>query len=1023
MKSTKRVVAYALALSVASQALPSINVYADELTNENLVNTQSSSVFSLPGINLVGDEISVEYNTSKESVGEVSGFAVKVYSPSNPSKFTFIDLNFVENDGIYSVSDSITIPSSLQDSDSIMVELYSDNGELSKVFGPKKFELVETVVPVVEEVAVQTEVEEVALEEVASEAVLDTTAPSSNSALEYKIDSKNNKVMITQRGIYDLESGLDVHNVKAYVYPTGSENKGTPIELDGNDFSDFTGVVALPSEDSIIEVHASDLAGNSALVSSSVISAKDLKSFKSINAEQLVTGLFSKNLFYNNGDYYVKPGNEFMFKDSYKVLSDDLTKGHLIINTDANDRNSGVVFKCTVTSKGFVADGSFKDVEIISSSLSTEDELKYDLVYKLLLKDSLPHDTKLYFWSAASDDDSSTEFFKYECPLVVDSKAPTALTDEPTLELDENSTLTISQIGIGDQGTGIDANSVYALVKNDSLKDPIKVNLVETPVASGIFSGSVNLSNLGIDRGVFKVEIYAKDKVGNEALVSTGEVGKGMSLESRQEADVSGEKYETSEAKWFKYNSEIYLGGRSMSKDAAYDGAQIIINEDSSNRNNKVVAEFKLGSKEDLTNIENNPYFELVSKNYTTMAPNNSNRDALKEYYNEASVTLKFKDRAFNKNYTVWVKFYTNDGRESKFVKTDYTVNTDYERPIIKVEKGGDQYLVEVSDKGSGLASVVAYDSNGAIITEDFSPDGTLISDGDFAKVIAIDNVGNKTVFDVVNNKLEEPSGDDILPSKPTEQDSYIDLNGNNGGSGNQNQGGGDQNQGGDGNQGNGDGDKPDQGNDNQGNGDNSNQNPDQGNGNGDQGNGNQGDGDNGNQNGNNPDQGNGNQNGGNQNPDQGNGDQNGGNQGGNSDNGGNQNGNNPDQGNGNQNGGNSDNGGNSNGGNSNGGSSTTNPNNPSPNGDNGNNNTSGNGTGNNVSGNGSANGQTSNGGNSTNSSTNPSTNSSTPSNNGDSNGSSAALPFTGGTDTSVLGLFGGLMSTLGYVLFRKKRK
>ncbi len=126
---------------------------------------------------------------------------------------------------------------------------------------------------VVESQVVEKEiVEESQVKGEQEEKVQDTTAPSAKGSLEVKVDGNN--LAITQKGIYDLESGLNPNSVKANVYEEGNSNNSKTVNLKGNDFSDFTGTIKTSEMKGnvVVDVYAQDLAGNESKVGSKVVS-------------------------------------------------------------------------------------------------------------------------------------------------------------------------------------------------------------------------------------------------------------------------------------------------------------------------------------------------------------------------------------------------------------------------------------------------------------------------------------------------------------------------------------------------------------------------------------------------------------------------------------------------------------------------------------------------------------------------------------------------------------------------------
>ena len=764
MKSTKKLVSCALALSLAVQSIPVSAEELDTVDGQKVINVKSSSTFDtlIPNLELSeGNTLNISFGLNSI---DVSNLVLKVFPLGDDSNVKSVNLEFTIDGEKTLVNQSVSL-SDLFGSEfggSVLAELYKNDCE--KIFGPKRFEVVSSFTQeVVEEV--DTVVDE------AEKVVEDLTAPSSSSELECKINSSSNEIIITQKGIYDLESGLDVNSVKAYVYPSSSEDKGSSIQLSGNDFSDFSGSVKVNDIDSdlVVEVYAKDLAGNESQVSSKTLNGK-----AKVSIEIIDSLLASDNIYFNGESYQIKANQKFIFRVMEKLMDGDLTRGSLVINTNPDDINSGVVFKGTLTKDGLKADTSFGNIDILEgSSITTEDDFIYTSDYLLSIKDSIPSGTSLYFWSASGDDTNLNNYIKLSRCLELDSKAPTC-SDEINLHVTEDNTLLINQSGIIDEGSDINMDKVCALVSGSNTVEPVRVNLSLNPQGDGSFSGSLDLKTLASADGSFTVDVYATDNVGNENKVSSGKIDNNVSIDSKEVLNVDGFTYEKDNVKWYRHNSEIRIESNSHSAKQVYNGARIIINEDNSNAYNKVLSEFKLGTKEDLTNITDNPYFELVSSAYNVGQSDEHGYD----YVNLVNCLMRLKDKAYNKTFNVWIVYYTDKGIESPYLCTEGSLKTDYTNPNIEVSKLSGNTVIKVNDEESGIASVVAYDANGLIVSDSYNEkDGMVLADDLNATTVTVtDNVNNKITYDLVADKPMDSIGSDTLPDKPAEDDSFIDL-------------------------------------------------------------------------------------------------------------------------------------------------------------------------------------------------------------------------------------------------------
>lgn len=747
MNNTKKVVAYALALSVASQAIPSTKVHAEEVNGQiNQETNQTSSNLLIPSIELIGDNVEVSCTLSASVVGELDGFFVKAYSPSNPNNYRSVDLNYTGDDSNFTITGSFEAPADL--GDVIMVELYSEkDGEYSKIFGPKRIEIVSEVV--------------------------DQTAPSSNSGLEVALDEKTSTLNIIQKGIYDLESGLDVNSVKTYVYEEGSYDKGKSVKLSGNDFSDFSGTVKAPStKDLVVEVYASDLAGNESLVGSKTVSRIKVSESKaskpSSNFEFRSSYFDSEYLIYKDGGFVVSGSGKIDTDFVLEVLSDSkINSCDIIVNTNPDDYNSGIILSTSLGSDGSTTDRVNTGVMSFNSSSISNSNRLYTIESNLHF-DKTPADGSIYYvWYSLNDDNGGSDFSKLQESLSIDSVAPRA-EENVELEVSSDSVLFIRQPEVIDEGVGV--KRVFAVVKHPNIVSSEQIDL--TASSTSVYSGSVDLKKLGVSKGTITVEIYAEDRVGNSALVNLGEFEKDTYIDSVEKTTITSEAYNQDSYKWFKYGKEFVVNSDSNSKSKVYSGAQIIITEDLNSSTSKILAEFKLGSKEDFANITDNPYFELVNSSYTTGKSEESGYD----YVNVATATIKVKDRLYNKPFSVWVKYYTDDGLESPISRDSSNLKTDYVRPSISVNKISTNYEIGVTDYESGIRSVSVYNADGKLLDDNFTEGETMKIEESLnpATVTVIDNVGNRTVYDIIKMEEVAPSSQDVLPSMPMFPDEYI---------------------------------------------------------------------------------------------------------------------------------------------------------------------------------------------------------------------------------------------------------
>lgn len=596
---------------------------------------------------------------------------------------------------------------------------------------------------------------------------VDTSAPIANDELMAIIDEENGEVSISQNCIYDLESGIDEESVKAYVYEEGSKDKGEAIEMTGTSFSDFSVKAEIPETEGnlVVEVHASDLAGNESVVSKTTINKDSVES----------DGVYSNYFFQPENGYFdtkkitINPKMPFVIGADFTDADNDMSDVNVIVNTDANNCSNGVLFTGSFNSDG-ESKGDGTGVVSVKKVDFENYGYKYTRANMTMDFSGAKHGSSYYIWVNAG----SGEYSRIEPPIVMDSKAPES-SKEVDLTLSSDNMLLVAIDGVYDEGSNL--KDVYALLKNEDLSEPVRVLMYPNgdSLTTKLYGGSIDLKTLDVSKGEFTVEVYAVDNCHNEGMVSSGKILKDVKIESEETVDMSGAQNQVGGTSWFKYNGTIDLSVLSESKGKVYNGAQVIINEDSSDPYNKVVSEFKLGSKEDLTNIKDNEYIEFVGGNYNIYKPKKKSNI----YSNELLAQLKLKDRAYNKKLSVWVRFYTDGGITSEFAQAQDIIATDYTLPTIKVSEVSNDYYIKAEDKESGIKYVEVYDRDGLLITEDYSEaSGLYVSkDKNPSTITVVDCVNNKIVYDVINKKIIEAASTQGLPSAPTGPDKYINLN------------------------------------------------------------------------------------------------------------------------------------------------------------------------------------------------------------------------------------------------------
>lgn len=612
-----------------------------------------------------------------------------------------------------------------------------------------------------------------------SDVISDIVAPSSNSDLETFLNSHTNEITIIQKSIYDLDSGLDVNSVKAYIYEEESEDKGVPVEMDGNDFSDFNVTTKIPetSNNLVVEVYASDLAGNEAEISRTVVDSS-LFMTKSVAVSGSIVE--AENMKETEDRIYIDGKNSFTLTSTLAENSGELEEVKFIINTSANESSAGIVLSGSFSSsEEFKSSGSGLIDINTNNSFIEETDINSGLYRSILsfdVNDGLKDGDTYYLWTSYTTTSGKSGYSAYPKAIVIDKKAPES-SNAVDLMVSVDNVLFVTQDGLLDEGSGL--KEVYALIKNPNMKEPQKVGLTleESNYGTGkSYNCSFDLKTLNVSKGTFDIEVYAIDNCGNEGLISKGQVTKDMVIESEETVEVSGEVVEDNNVHWFAYEGSIEISSVSNSKSKVYNGAQIVINEDSEDYTNKVLAEFKIGSKEDLTNITDNKYFDLVSKKYSTNKLSNGTFD----YSNNVECELLLKDATYNKSLNVWIVYYTDDGIYSKPVRFGKEMKTDYVAPSLTISKESNNYIIKAEDNESGIKSLVVYDANGLVVNDTYNnytgKDGVSISeDLNPSTVTVIDMVDNKVVYNVKTGEIVEGVGSTDLPSKPTEPDVYID--------------------------------------------------------------------------------------------------------------------------------------------------------------------------------------------------------------------------------------------------------
>lgn len=593
--------------------------------------------------------------------------------------------------------------------------------------------------------------------------ILDTSAPSTKGSLDNSINEKTNELTITQKGIYDLESGLDVNSVKAYIYETGSKDKGKALSMSGNDFSDFTVTTSIPSnaKQVNVEIEASDLAGNTSIISKEVINV----SSKSAGYEYVgYNTYYQDNGVENGGDLKVSTSKPFRTTAAFADSKAELKETSFIINTDKNNSSNGMLYSGKIVKDGKL-ETSFNNgtLDVVDSSIE-HDGFMYSRAELSIDTSKLNYGYRFYIWIKNEDG----VYVNSGLNCYIDNKSPEAKS-EVELKISSDNVLFVTQADLSDEAL---IHDVYALVKHEKFKEPKKIGLFpsegEDFVNPSKFDGSLNLAELGVTDGEFTVEVYAVDVLGNEGLVSKKVIGKDVEIESTERLSISGEVVQSDNKHWFGYKSEMKISAVSESKDKVYNGAQIIINEDPNDCNSKVLANFKLGSKEDLTGI-NNKYFELKSSSYnSTISSNDSST-----YNNNLNASVVFKEGTYNKNLNVWVVYYTDKGITTKPLKLDSVVATDYDAPTAKITKESNKYVISYSDAGSKVVSVNVYSDNGLLLNSEEAGDGKITVSADLnpSTVTLTDLVNNKTTYNIKTGEIIEAGSTSGLPNKPSDKD------------------------------------------------------------------------------------------------------------------------------------------------------------------------------------------------------------------------------------------------------------
>ncbi|WP_300902488.1 LPXTG cell wall anchor domain-containing protein [uncultured Clostridium sp.] len=658
---------------------------------------------------------------------------------------------------------------------------------------------------IVEESQVKGEQQESQIKGEQEEKVQDTTAPSAKGSLEVKVDGNN--LAITQKGIYDLESGLNPNSVKANVYEEGNSNNSKTVNLKGNDFSDFTGTIKTSEMKGnvVVDVYAQDLAGNESKVGSKVVSVGNVnevveevvvatdknpskctvgeeKSVERASDYEFLGSSYESNEVHQSGNSVVVSPNQIVkCQLSFSDTSNNLGELDFIINTDSTNPNSGLLVRGVASADGSLSTTSLSGISVEGVEFNN---WGYDItdIYLNIKFNGCPHGSSYRMWVK----DSSGTYKLVEETFVMYSKAPVAKSDLSAL-ISNNGVLSIRQSGLVDEDSRVDDNLVKAHLKDGqgNLITTIQLD-AKYPDGSYVtdtFENSLDLKALGYGRGRFLVEVEAQDKLGNKTIVSSKEIQFNMEIESEEFLSATGFTAEENGIKWLVNGSELKLNALSKSKDDAYNNVYFKVYDGETNNENKILAIVGLNSAGQLecTNVGES-YFDLVSSKYSTSASDDSNYT----YDNKGEVVLKLKDGAYNKTLSVEAYFTTDDGRESRIPNMFGQLKTDYVAPKATITSESNHFVIRAKDDESGIKSMVVYDANGLVIT-DSATDGMISVSEDLnpSTVTITDIAGNVSVYDVKNGGIVDGAGTpEVTP--PTDDD-YVDGddNGSDGDNGN----------------------------------------------------------------------------------------------------------------------------------------------------------------------------------------------------------------------------------------------
>lgn len=553
------------------------------------------------------------------------------------------------------------------------------------------------------------------------------------------------------------------------------------------------------------EVYAQDLAGNESKVGSKVVSVGNVNevveeavvvtdenpSKCSVGEEKSVERAldfkyvgfgWETSKTYNEGDKLViNPEVVFDAKFNFEDVTNSFNELDFIINTDPTNPNNGLLVRGVASADGNLSTTSLSNISVESVEFSNNGWGTSRATMKVNFN-GCTNGSSYRIWF--KEQNGNYRLVEYE--IVMDTKAPVAKKD-PFVLISKNGLLTVRQDSLDDEGSFLNTDRVYALVKDR------QGNLVETIWLEGVqnnpdvweiptvFEGSLDLKALGYDRGWFTVEIEAQDILGNKTIVSSKAIQFNMDIDSEEFLSATGFTAEENGVKWLVNGSELKLNALSKSKDDAYNNVYFKVYDGETNNENKILAIVGLNSAGQLecTNVGES-YFDLVSSKYSTSASDDSNYT----YDNKGEVVLKLKDGAYNKTLSVEAYFTTDDGRESRIPNMFGQLKTDYVAPKATITSESNHFVIRAKDYESGIKSMVVYDANGLVIT-DSATDG-MISVSEYlnpSTVTITDIAGNISVYDVKNGGIVDGAGTPEVT--PPADDDYVDGDGNDGDNGN----------------------------------------------------------------------------------------------------------------------------------------------------------------------------------------------------------------------------------------------